>query len=536
MVSDELSTSDVLTDPSKNLANIYHSNEDDEVNVVTLLDNQYYTETDFCDFTKDANFFNKTNITILSLNIANLFSKLKSLKTFLQNISANGTKPDIITVVETHINESTNHGLDSNALANIIPGYQFFHRGRKSKKGGGIGIFVSNNVNAEARICDVITKKVGFIEEQFENLIVRIPDCIKCNAHGKNKDLVIATIYRQPNNNNLENFQNCIESLLSCIDKPKNEVIITGDMNLDLLKYENHLPTSKYLDTMTEHQLLPRIIRPTRIKNQSATLIDHIFTRNNGLTLVSGIIEAELSGSSGYTDHLPVFTILQTTTPKKNLGSFVNLSYFTAEGHKKRKEGLLSHDWNPVLSDRDPNSIYDNIISTYSYYYSNNLTTRKTKRNHHRFKREPWMTDDILSDIRKRDRLCKVKDRREEYRKLRNEIVTKIRKAERSFVQKQIQDSIGDIKRHWKILKGAINKVNNKRDITTDFLYQGCWIKDSQTNADNFNDYYASIGKDTNESVGTSRQDSDHYLNKMKTRNALYLPKRCYNRRCSICM
>ena len=81
-------------------------------------------------------------------------------------------------------------------------------------------------------------------------------------------------------------------------------------MNLDLLKYEQHEPTSKYLDIMTNHQILPRIVCPTRIKNTSATLIDHIFTRNNPLTFVSGIIDAELAGSSGFTDHLPVFTIL----------------------------------------------------------------------------------------------------------------------------------------------------------------------------------------------------------------------------------
>ena len=470
MISDELSTSDVLTDPSKNLANIYHSNEDDEADVVTLLDNQYYTETDFCEFVKDSNLSKTDNLIILSINIANLFSKLNSFKAFLQNISNDGPKPDIITVVETHINETTNHGLDSTTLSNIIPGYQFFHKGRKNKRGGGIGIFVSNDINAEPKLCDATARKLGFIEEQFENLVVKIPDCISCGFHGRKKDLIIATIYRQPNYNNLENFQNCIETLLSCIDKPKNEIIITGDMNLDLLKYENHLPTSKYLDTMTEHQLLPRIIRPSRIKSQSATLIDHIFTRNNGLTLVSGIVEIELSGSSGYTDHMPVFTILQTSAPRKKMDPFINLSFFTPEGHQKRKEGLMSHDWNPVLTDRNPDSIYDSVISIYGHHYHNNLTTRRVKRNPRRFKREPWMTDDILSDIRKRDRLCKIKGRRDEYKKLRNEIVSKIRKAQRSHFEKQIQDNIGDIKKHWKILKGVINKLSNKRDITTDFL------------------------------------------------------------------
>ena len=41
---------------------------------------------------------------------------------------------------------------------------------------------------------------------------------------------------------------------------------------------------------MTNQRTLPRVTRPTRIKNQSATLIDHIFTQDNP------IIDTELKG------------------------------------------------------------------------------------------------------------------------------------------------------------------------------------------------------------------------------------------------
>ena len=104
-------------------------------------------------------------------------------------------------------------------------------------------------------------------------------------------------------------------------------------------------------------------------------------------------------------------------------------------------------------------------------------------------------------------------------KKIRNEIVSKTRRAQRSYFQKQIQESVGDIKKHWKIVKNAINKKNNKTEITTDFLYQGQWINDPLTNANNFNQYYANIGKETNESVGNPRCNSSHYLNKSRQRN-----------------
>ena len=65
-----------------------------------------------------------------------------------------------------------------------------------------------------------------------------------------------------------------------------------------------------------------------------------------------------------------------------------------------------------------------------------------------RVRREPWMTNDILADIRRRDRLAKIKDRRSDYKKLRNDIVAKIRRAERDFLHRQVQQSVGDIKKH----------------------------------------------------------------------------------------
>ena len=194
-------------------------------------------------------------------------------------------------------------------------------------------------------------------------------------------------------------------------------------------------------------------------------------------------------------------------------------SYFTPEGHKQRKQGLLLHNWNSIMTDTNPDSIYDSLIATYSHHYNSNITTKSFKHSSNRFRREPWMTNEILQDIRRRDRLSKIKERRNDYKKVRNEIITKIRRAERSYIQKQVQESIGDIKKHWKILKNTINKTNNKTDITTDFFYQGQWINDPLTNANNFNHYYANVGKDTNESVGSSRLDSNHYLHKSRARN-----------------
>ena len=77
MTDDELSTSDVLIDVSKNLCNLIQSNNDedyDEAGLSTLQENLYYTETEFTDFIEQSNISNVNNLTIVSVNIANLLS------------------------------------------------------------------------------------------------------------------------------------------------------------------------------------------------------------------------------------------------------------------------------------------------------------------------------------------------------------------------------------------------------------------------------------------------------------------------------
>ena len=153
-----IAVSDVLIDPTKNLSAIFNNDQYQDQHYETadateLPDNEYFTETDFIDLARAANIKKVENLFILSLNIANLLSKLNSFKSFLSNLSCNGCKPDLIFLVETHISEQQQSGYSKEDLTNIIPGYTFFSQGRKEKRGGGVGILTNNDINLEPKIC-----------------------------------------------------------------------------------------------------------------------------------------------------------------------------------------------------------------------------------------------------------------------------------------------------------------------------------------------------------------------------------------------
>ena len=512
----DLTVPEVFEDISKNLCNILNpSDDDDDDNTPILCDSLYYTETDFVECINSENIQNENNLTIITLNVANLLSKLRFFKLFIDNITTSKNKPDIINVVETHITETMNHGYSPDELRNILPGYSFYHRGRTSKKGGGVGIFVSDRLSSEVEVLEL----AKFQDEQFENIVIKIPNILKDNGKNMDNNLVIAAIYRQPNNNNLDTFTEEVEKLLKQIDKRNNEIVLTGDINLDLLKYDSYQPTGNYLDQMSHHGLLPRIVRPTRIKKQSATLIDHFFTKDNDKTLRSGIINTEIAGNCGYTDHFPIFIILKTKQSKKKINEPQNKSYFTKKNHTDRKEKLAKEDWRELYQSEDPNEIYDTILKKYGQHYHENKSSKTMSKRSNRTGRKPWMTAEILADIRKRDRLSKMNNRRDEYKRLRNDIVNKIRKAEKAHLNAQIECSIGNIKKHWDIIKKVTNKTNNKEDTTTAFYYKGSLIDDPQKNAENMNEYLANIGKVTNENVGTATKSASSYLDQHSQKN-----------------
>ena len=511
---EELTIPDVYDDRNKNLCNLLTSLDNDEESP-NLCDSPYYTESDFLDFNTENKIDNQGYITIISFNVANLFSKLHSLKVFLSSISTERRRPDVIAVVETHLTSSTNTGLTPQELKTIIPGYNFYHRGRETKRGGGVGVFVSDRLNSEAEVLEL----VRFKDEAFENIVVKLPNTVKTHRNNCSKDLVLVLLYRQPNDNNIDVFTSELGKLLSLLDRKKNEVVIMGDMNLDLLKYDCHIATASYLDLMSQYKLLPRIVRPTRIKRQSATLIDHFFTQENDNFVHSGIIVTEIAGNHGYTDHYPIFIILKSSTNEKTINETLQKVFFTNKNHEDRKENLRNEDWRDLYQLEDTNSIYDMIVKKYSKHYHENKTVRSFSRKNNRIGREPWMTPDILADIRRRDRLARNKDRREDYRQLRNAIVKKTRKAQRDYLKTQIDGSIGNIKKHWNVIRSVTGKSNDKMETVTMFKYKGREETDPQQNAENMNEYLASIGRETNESVGTSQCCASSYLAKHSLRS-----------------
>ena len=85
--------------------------------------------------------------------------------------------------------------------------------------------------------------------------------------------------------------------------------VLLGDFNINLLDQESRA-VSTSVDTLSSNRFFPTISLPTRVANNSTSLIDNILTNIKKYTIQSGNIV------SGNNDHLPQFVLFDTDSKK----------------------------------------------------------------------------------------------------------------------------------------------------------------------------------------------------------------------------
>ena len=105
------------------------------------------------------------------------------------------------------------------------------------------------------------------------------------------------------------------EYLLPLLEKINNlnkKCFVMGDFDIDLLKKSSKVVISQFFDNTISHYFSPYILQPSRITENSKSLIDNIFFNSLEYSLISGNLGVEIS------DHLIQFMILKDFK-KKNV-------------------------------------------------------------------------------------------------------------------------------------------------------------------------------------------------------------------------
>ena len=213
-------------------------------------------------------------------------------------------------------------------ILKYLPGYEYVYKARTHKLGGGVGIFISNNLKYKAR------PDLEIESDTVEHCIVELK--------LKKEKMLMCSGYRAPG-------QNEYKELIVHMNSTGLPVIIGLDHNLDLLKHKNHNPTLRFVEKNLDLNMVPCITKPTRITKSSATLIDNIFVPLNLVPNVSSYIVIE-----DMSDHLPIVMKLHDVQLAEKKQTLIESRDLRLKNVEQLKKSIINYNWQGFLSNVMP--------------------------------------------------------------------------------------------------------------------------------------------------------------------------------------
>ena len=477
------SVSDLFQNNSEHLSLVDLINENSNLRMTEdesptlLVKSPYYTNDEFVNVLKD-----KTgSFSLISLNTQSLNAKFTQLKTYIEFYKQNDLTINAFCLQETWLSD------DSDTSLLQLEDYNLITKGKACSAHGGVGIYLHKSFDYE----------VLHITES-ENW-----DGIAISVNVNSKQVIIINIYRPPRSSveAIKMFSDEITDLFDNFKNSKN-VIVTGDFNIDLIKFKSVNCINEYLDNVISNGFIPKITYPTRLTDRTGTLIDNFLIKlsDNFSQTTSGILLQTLS------DHLPYFVTLDYLKLSINTSHYVTFCKMNNASLIDFKNYLHNADiLNKIDTCSNIDEKYDCLQNIIKEGLNTYLPIKTCRFNKYKHKRCPWITSGIIHSVKHRDKLYRQLKATPEIDssfnaksinlKTYNQILKKsIRIAKRSYYQNCFTKFKNDSKNTWNTIKDIINKTKSKGDYPEYFIKDETKITDDNDIANEFNNFFVNIG------------------------------------------
>ena len=351
-------------------------------NEINIIDHsRYYTNEDFRE--------TDGSLRILNLNCRGLKSNFGKLETFLMTSNNNDSPISIIALQETHITSRTD------ITAFLLPDYTLVFDLARLNNFGGVALYVHNSFTFSRLPID----KYNQNSDVYESIYIEI-----FNKKSKLNNIIIGNVYRRPSTmaEHVSTFITEFSETLNTVHERSKKAYISGDFNIDLLKIHMNSTFNTFFENVTSQGFYPKITRPTRISENSNTLIDNIFTNNLGNKHTSGILTSPIA------DHFMNFCILEGDQHISQNSRYIEIESITANSIQNFKKSISKAD---IISKIDtsisanPNTNYNILSSIISNSKDSHIPRKIRKLNKRKHKIKTWMTDELLNQINKK-KIC----------------------------------------------------------------------------------------------------------------------------------
>lgn len=393
----------------------------------TTISEQNLEDIDYCKYTNLQTWYNAINeqkgqLQIVHINVCSLRKHFEELIAVLKECLHN---LDVICLTEINIKKDEIYKYR-------LEGFNVYTWTREERRGGGILLYVKSDYMFTPKKSPVLHSEILFGEVLINNYKV-----------------TLIIIYRPPDNNKTCYITE-LEALLQRVPKRENLIII-GDININILKNELNAVSRRYLNMLSDQGMQCGIQDVTRecvvAGRRVASCVDHVFLR----TGAAGALHT-FTVTHKVADHY-----ITGMTADINLQATISLprACLNNKGVIKR---LTDTSWQELLKCNDPIEIYNSIVKIFDDIYEA-CTFQCTQNN----KRDSqlWVNKNLQNELEKRDLLFRKwkshpdnHNFRLAYTRHRNYTNKLIKKTKNEYQKKKIIDCNGDMRKIW-------NNINN---------------------------------------------------------------------------
>ena len=395
--SNSFSLNNISTSKEFDFLNLFNNSfiHDNDINLQDCVNDSPYDNLDIsCTYMDEyqcaRQFKNCKKFTFMSLNIQSLPAKFVDFQDLITNFDYSNCAPDIICLQETWRIPDTSYFNINNYHSPIIS-----QRGGNTQ-GGGVGFYFKNKLKF-----NLLKEKSVFIDRVFESVFAEV-------WTSNNSKIIVGSVYRpttsHPNMSSSEQFaqfSEILSNLLNDFSVGNQQVVIFGDFNLDVLKYNIINQVTEYVDLLFSFGFLQLILRPTRCTPTSATLIDYILSNKSEGMHESVILTSKIS------DHFPI--VYFSNINRASQGPiYCNYRDFSIDNINKFSANIRATNWNGLFNISNVQEAYDLFSDTFFTFYNLHFPLLKKKLNKNIHPINPWMTKGLLISRKRKIELCNL--------------------------------------------------------------------------------------------------------------------------------
>ena len=160
------------------------------------------------------------------------------------------------------------------------------------------------------------------------------------------------------------------------------------------------------------------------------------------------------------------------------------------------------------------NELYDSFVAIFAEVVDKFAPMRKASRKEKKLKLKPWISNGLLKSIKIKNKMFKFLHKnkddlalKERYKSYRNTLNRVIRQSKRNYYHKILEKNKGNSKTTWDVVNELVNHKSRNKSLPLKLKTSAgdTVAEDSQIIADEFNNFFVSIGKEMASSIQTCR-------------------------------